>query len=134
MNHHASTDLLIVGAGPAGMAAARRAVRGGLSVVVLDSQSQPGGQIWRNAGRNATSPVVDVLGAEYRRGITQVEAFMACGANYIPDAQVSRLSQGWTVEYVRGEEIRPSGDGISCSPRVRRNARFRSPAGHCPAS
>ncbi len=106
MNHHASTDLLIVGAGPAGMAAARRAVRGGLSVVVLDSQSQPGGQIWRNAGRNATSPVVDVLGAEYRRGITQVEAFMACGANYIPDAQVSRLSQGWTVEYVRGEEIR----------------------------
>lgn len=62
MNHHSSADLLIVGAGPAGMAAARRAVRGGLSVIVLDSQSQHGGQIWRNAGRNATSPIINILG------------------------------------------------------------------------
>ncbi|MGV2167716.1 MULTISPECIES: NAD(P)/FAD-dependent oxidoreductase [Agrobacterium] len=106
MNHHSSADLLIVGAGPAGMAAARRAVRGGLSVILLDSQSQPGGQIWRNAGRNATSPIINVLGAEYRRGVRQVEAFLACGADYIPDAQVNRLSQGWTVEYVWGGEIR----------------------------
>ncbi|WP_425964682.1 hypothetical protein [Rhizobium nepotum] len=88
------------------MAAARRAVRGGLSVIVLDLQSQPGGQIWRNAGRNATSPIINILGAEYRRGVRQVEAFLACGADYIPDAQVSRLSQGWTVEYVWGGEIR----------------------------
>lgn len=103
-NSHA--DLLIVGAGPAGMAAARRAVRGGLSVVVLDSNSQPGGQIWRNAIRNSTSPIVKVLGEEYRRGIQQVESFLACGADYIPDGQVSRLDQGWTVEYVKGGEIR----------------------------
>lgn len=106
MNRDSSADILIVGAGPAGMAAARRAVRGGLSVVVLDSQSEPGGQIWRNVSRNATSPVVDVLGAEYRRGIQPVEAFLACGAEYIPDAQVSRLSQGWTVEYVKDGEVR----------------------------
>ncbi|QCJ01013.1 NAD(P)/FAD-dependent oxidoreductase [Agrobacterium larrymoorei] len=106
MNHNSSTDLLIIGAGPAGMAAARRAVRGGLSVVVLDSQSQPGGQIWRNAGRNATSPLVNVLGAEYRRGIQRVEAFLTCGADYIPEAQVSWISQGWTVEYVKDGEIR----------------------------
>ncbi|WP_292081417.1 FAD/NAD(P)-binding oxidoreductase, partial [Mesorhizobium sp.] len=98
-------DLVIVGAGPAGMAAARRASRGGLSVVVLDSQSQPGGQIWRNATHNSASPIVKVLGAEYRRGIQQVESFLVCGVDYIPDAQVSRLGQGWTVEYVKGGEI-----------------------------
>lgn len=106
MKANSRADLLIVGAGPAGMAAARRAVRGGLSVVVLDSQSQPGGQIWRNATRNSVSPIVQVLGEEYRRGIQQVEAFLACGANYIPDAQVSRLGQGWTIEYVKSGEIR----------------------------
>lgn len=105
MNQISSADLLIVGAGPAGMAAARRAVQGGLSVVVLDAQSQPGGQIWRNASRNATNPVINVLGSEYRRGIGQVEAFLACGADYIPEAQVSRLCQGWTVEYVKDGDI-----------------------------
>ncbi|OCP23561.1 MULTISPECIES: NAD(P)/FAD-dependent oxidoreductase [unclassified Ensifer] len=105
MKRSSIADLLIVGAGPAGMAAARRAVRGGLSVVVLDSQSQPGGQIWRNAARNATSPVMNVLGAEYHRGIRQVETFLACGAVYIPEAQVSRLNRGWTAEYVKDGEI-----------------------------
>lgn len=98
-------DLIIVGAGPAGMAAARRAVQGGLSVAVLDSQAQPGGQIWRNALRNATNPVVDVLGSEYRRGIHQVESFLSCGAEHIPDSQVSRLSEGWVVEYVKAGRI-----------------------------
>ncbi|RUV87568.1 NAD(P)/FAD-dependent oxidoreductase [Mesorhizobium sp.] len=98
-------DLVIVGAGPAGMAAARRAVEGGLSVVVVDSQSQPGGQIWRNALRNAASPVVDVLGAEYRRGIQQIQSFLSCGADYVPEAQVSRLNEGWVVEYVKDGAI-----------------------------
>jgi D-hydroxyproline dehydrogenase subunit alpha len=40
-------DVGIVGAGPAGMAAAARLARGGLSVVVLDEGQQAGGQIFR---------------------------------------------------------------------------------------
>ncbi|MGO4352607.1 NAD(P)/FAD-dependent oxidoreductase [Rhizobium sp. RAF36] len=106
MTEKRSADLIIVGAGPAGMAAARRAVAGGLTVIVLDSQAQPGGQIWRNAGRNAQSPLLEVLGEEYQRGVGQVQAFLDCGASYLPEAQVSRIADGWTVEFVLDGEIR----------------------------
>lgn len=41
------TDLAIVGAGPAGMAAAHVAAGHGLAVTVLDEQARPGGQILR---------------------------------------------------------------------------------------
>ncbi|MEX2489029.1 MAG: FAD-dependent oxidoreductase [Pseudomonadales bacterium] len=40
-------ELAIVGAGPAGMAAAQVAARYGIDVVVIDEQGQPGGQILR---------------------------------------------------------------------------------------
>ena len=41
-------DYVILGAGPAGMAAALTAREHGVKVLVLDEQSQPGGQIYRN--------------------------------------------------------------------------------------
>ena len=47
---HAHCDLLVVGAGPAGLAAARAAARKGLRVVVVEQQSEPGGCLnWREA-------------------------------------------------------------------------------------
>lgn len=41
-------DLLIVGAGPAGMAAALAAAPSGASIIVIDDNPAPGGQIWRD--------------------------------------------------------------------------------------
>lgn len=41
-------DLIVVGAGPAGIAAACRAAETGAKVVVLDNNPSAGGQIWRN--------------------------------------------------------------------------------------
>lgn len=41
-------DLLIIGAGPAGMAAALAAAPSGASIAVLDDNPAPGGQIWRD--------------------------------------------------------------------------------------
>lgn len=41
------TDLAIVGAGPAGMAAAKAAIGFGMAVTVIDEQAAPGGQIYR---------------------------------------------------------------------------------------
>jgi NADPH-dependent 2,4-dienoyl-CoA reductase/sulfur reductase-like enzyme len=41
-------DVLVVGAGPAGLAAATAAANSGAEVLVLDDNSAPGGQIWRN--------------------------------------------------------------------------------------
>lgn len=51
----ASCDLLIVGAGPAGMAAALAAAPSGASIVMLDDNPAPGGQIWRD-GPGAALP------------------------------------------------------------------------------
>ncbi|MGG7646905.1 FAD-dependent oxidoreductase [Pseudomonas sp. ES4] len=46
MNEYA--DLLIIGAGPAGMAAALAAAPSGARIVLLDDNPLPGGQIWRD--------------------------------------------------------------------------------------
>jgi len=48
-------DLLIIGAGPAGMAAALAAAPHGPSIALLDDNPLPGGQIWRD-GPNAPVP------------------------------------------------------------------------------
>lgn len=40
-------DIAIVGAGPAGLSAARTAARSGARVVLIDDNPRPGGQIWR---------------------------------------------------------------------------------------
>lgn len=48
-------DVLIVGAGPAGLAAAYRASNAGLRVAVVDDNPNAGGQIWRGEHGKATS-------------------------------------------------------------------------------
>ena len=41
-------EVAVVGAGPAGLAAAAHAAAGGLSVVLVDAGARPGGQYWRH--------------------------------------------------------------------------------------
>lgn len=60
----ASFDVAIVGAGPAGLAAAGAAASEGARVVVIDSSEQPGGQFWRH--RSEAAGVVD--GGELHHG------------------------------------------------------------------
>ncbi len=84
------TDLVIVGAGPAGMAAALEAREAGLQVSVFDEQEGPGGQIYRNVLTNARAHprVLSVLGPDYARGLPLVEAFLASGIDYRPGTSV----------------------------------------------
>jgi NADPH-dependent 2,4-dienoyl-CoA reductase/sulfur reductase-like enzyme len=49
------TEVLVVGAGPAGVAAAVCAERAGARALVADMQAEPGGQIWRGQWNNATN-------------------------------------------------------------------------------
>ena len=51
-----SCDLLVIGAGPAGMAAALAAAPSGARIVIVDDNPAPGGQIWRD-GPGAQLPV-----------------------------------------------------------------------------
>ncbi|MCW5223354.1 FAD-binding protein [Verminephrobacter aporrectodeae subsp. tuberculatae] len=62
-------DLIVVGAGPAGMSAALTAASIGLKTLLLDEQPRPGGQIYRNITAAAPS-VAALLGADYRHGET----------------------------------------------------------------
>jgi D-hydroxyproline dehydrogenase subunit alpha len=48
------TQLAVVGTGPAGMAAAVRAHTAGMSVIAVDDNPKPGGQIWRGQEGAAT--------------------------------------------------------------------------------
>jgi thioredoxin reductase/bacterioferritin-associated ferredoxin len=85
--------LVVVGAGPAGLAAATRAAEHGVDTVLLDEQASPGGQIHRAI---AETPVRDrgVLGPDYWRGAALVEAFRASGAAYVPGAAVWSVARG----------------------------------------
>jgi NADPH-dependent 2,4-dienoyl-CoA reductase/sulfur reductase-like enzyme len=49
------TEVLIVGAGPAGLAAAYRVAQSGRRVTVVDDNPDPGGQIWRGEKKKSSS-------------------------------------------------------------------------------
>src|SRR6266851_10485847 len=49
-------DVLVVGGGPAGMAAAVRAAECGARVAIADDNPRLGGQIWRGGSENGASP------------------------------------------------------------------------------
>lgn len=51
-----SVDVAIVGAGPAGLSAARAAARGGATVAIVDDNPRAGGQIWRQRAAAAPPP------------------------------------------------------------------------------
>ncbi|KUN80923.1 FAD/NAD(P)-binding oxidoreductase [Streptomyces bungoensis] len=51
------SDIIIVGAGPAGMAAAATALAGGLRVAQVDSGTAVGGQFWRHPPQHARSAI-----------------------------------------------------------------------------
>lgn len=95
------TDLLIVGAGPAGMAAAVTARQHGLSVRVVDDQPAPGGQIWRAVETVAATPRLARLGEAYRAGVDRAAAFRACGALYEPQAQLWQIEPGFRAFLTR---------------------------------
>ena len=63
----ARCDLLIIGAGPAGMAAALAAAPSGMRITVVDDNPAPGGQIWRD-GPGAQLPP---LARQHREGLAR---------------------------------------------------------------
>ncbi len=104
-------ELLVVGAGPAGLCAGAAAAALGVDTLLLDEQQAPGGQIYRAI---TTTPVTDkgVLGDDYWHGASLLAPFKASGARHEPGATVWSVSRmtapdpgaGFEVGYsVKGE-------------------------------
>jgi NADPH-dependent 2,4-dienoyl-CoA reductase/sulfur reductase-like enzyme len=74
-------DLAIIGAGPAGMAAAIEARAHGLSVLVADENPAPGGQVFRAAEAAAADPAP---GPDIAPGLPLIAAFRAAGVDHRP--------------------------------------------------
>jgi NADPH-dependent 2,4-dienoyl-CoA reductase/sulfur reductase-like enzyme len=85
-------DLVIVGAGPAGLAAAAQARAQGLSVAMVDDQPEPGGQIYRAVERAESEGRAAKLGDDYRHGLSLARAFRESGATHFAS------HQAWQVE------------------------------------
>lgn len=92
-------DLIVIGAGPAGMSAALEATRHGLSVVVLDEQGSPGGQIYRNV-LQADARSCTVLGDDYEAGAGLAAQFFQCGARYLANAAIWQVTPKRQVHYL----------------------------------
>ena len=107
-----NADVVVIGAGPGGLAAASEACRSGLSVIVLDEQVTPGGQIFRNI-ENAAPQITGVLGPDYIKGRDLAEEFRRSGARYESQATVWNIATDGVVDYIRlGQSHRATGKSL----------------------
>ena len=97
-------DLLVVGAGPAGLAAATTAAQQGVATILLDEQAAPGGQIYRAM---TSTPILDrkILGEDYWHGESLLEPFKQSGAQYLPGATVWAVAQMTVADATQGFEV-----------------------------
>jgi NADPH-dependent 2,4-dienoyl-CoA reductase/sulfur reductase-like enzyme len=80
-----TVELAIIGAGPAGMAAAVLAAELGVETALIDEQASPGGQIYRGIERSRpNSP----LGPDYLAGRDLVAALRASRVEYRPSTTI----------------------------------------------
>lgn len=94
------TDVLVVGAGPAGLSAALELQNYGISVAVADDQPAPGGRIF------AAIETREAHGSEDRGGANLVARFRAGGGEYLPSAEVWQFEPGPRVFLSQGGAAR----------------------------
>ncbi len=95
MSHH---DVIVIGAGPAGLSAAACLAEMGLDVVCLDEQASAGGQIYRNI-QGASQNMRTLLGEDYTHGDGIAKRFADSGARYEPGALVWQVDSDGHICY-----------------------------------
>jgi NADPH-dependent 2,4-dienoyl-CoA reductase/sulfur reductase-like enzyme len=89
-------DVIVIGAGPAGMAAASTAASFGLKTALLDEQPRAGGQIYRDVG--TVDPLVTrLLGPDYVHGLALTQALHDSATERHHDTLVWDVSRDLTV-------------------------------------
>lgn len=106
-----AAELLIVGAGPAGLAAALEAAKAGARVTLLDENARPGGQIYRQLPEGFSVTDAAVLGHEYERGQELLAEFKAVApqVEYLDDALAWDIPNARGLAFVRHGESRGVG-------------------------
>ncbi|NIR30267.1 MAG: FAD-dependent oxidoreductase [Gammaproteobacteria bacterium] len=104
--------IAVVGAGPAGLAAACEAYRHGCGVTLVDEASRPGGQIYRQPSPGLGVPRVALAGEE-RRKEDLLSAFQAAseGIEYCPRTTAYAVFPGPELHIAteeRGRILRPA--------------------------
>lgn len=87
-------DVVVLGAGPAGMAAAARLRAMGVAVTLIDEQPAPGGQIWRNVEANQNTQIGKGLGSDYAAGAAAATALRRSGCVLRFGTQLWQLEDG----------------------------------------
>ncbi|HSV81316.1 MAG TPA: FAD-dependent oxidoreductase [Ramlibacter sp.] len=116
-----AVDVAVLGAGPAGLAAAATAAEQGLSVALLDEQANPGGQIYREVTR-AGLDRLQVLGNDYAAGRALVERFAHSTARHVGGAAVWNVTRERVIGYLkdgRSQSI-TAGQVILCTGAMER--------------
>ena len=95
-------DLVIIGAGPAGLAAAIEASRHDFRTLVLDNQPAPGGQVYRNITQNrGQRQASSYLGADYWSGADLTNEFLRVSAELLSESQVWQITWDRQVFFSR---------------------------------
>ena len=100
-----SYELAVVGAGPAGLAAATLAAELGIDTLLIDEQDGPGGQVYRAIARPPLGEPA-ILGADYWQGAALLVPFRASGAAYLPGAAVWSVSRALEIGVSAGGTAR----------------------------
>jgi octopine oxidase subunit A len=95
------TDVVVIGAGPAGMAAATKLSSLGVAVTLLDENPAPGGQIYKavDAVVRSRPEAARLLGADYTHGQTLTEELRRSSVEYRPKTTVWQVERDGTVAF-----------------------------------
>ncbi len=80
-------DVLVVGAGPAGLSAARTLALAGADVIVADERLLPGGQYFKPLADSQAAPVAS-LDRQFRDGLALRDAALVAGVRILNDTTV----------------------------------------------